>query len=129
MRDSVHDLTLKKLKMRCGPELQTRGFGKAFRRLLFEDVPTRMVPDAFYINMPSDDWPEIVCIEIEDGNALSLFKLKHCAWLWQAADSNGVTFRLFVCDRYGQNFREVDLQGYWFAMHLPTIAGQVRAIA
>lgn len=96
--------------------IKTHGFAKAVRVLVHDDYANKsVVPDGWYFvthRVAGHTRVTICLIEIEDWHPLSIEKLQHLVALWWNLDGDGITLRLFVYDRYGENKREIDLYAY-----------------
>jgi hypothetical protein len=73
----------------------------------------RVVPDAYLIE---ERHRTVYAFEIEDTHEIDINKLRSLAWHWFCLDSEGWEFRVFVLDRYLQNWRIVPLDRVYFAL-------------
>ncbi len=105
--------------------IQTSGFRKSLRSMMvaskegldpeFDEIISqyRVIPDAFLIDDPSR---VVYMFEIEDTHEIPIEKLHKLERLWFYLDCMDWELRLFLFDRYLQNWRVLPIPDTYFAL-------------
>ena len=143
MRDTQHNRTILKIQQywreNYGVEMRVRGMRKAVwklyrsqhKRLCAEEgeqYDESLCEYAFSGDFPKPGFnPDLYCaqavgdivrltaIEVEDTSRLTETKLAKLGATWFYADcSEFIEFRCWACDRFGNGWRQIDLEEAWF---------------